>query len=94
MYFWDKHKTITSYYELLSGKVCDQYELTQMEYDIIMFLHNNPHHNTAAEIVRIRKSTKSHVSSSLKKLENKVKIIKNILKLSFWMMRHLSWTQD
>ena len=49
-----------------------------MEYDIIMFLHNNPHHNTAAEIVRIRKSTKSHVSSSLKKLENKVKIIKNI----------------
>ena len=35
MYFWDKHKTITSYYELLSGKVCDQYELTQMEYDII-----------------------------------------------------------
>ena len=53
MYFWDKHKTITSYYELLSGEVCDQYELTQMEYDIIMFLHNNPHHNTAAEIVRI-----------------------------------------
>ena len=76
MYFWDKHKTITSYYELLSGEVCDQYEITQMEYDIIMFLHNNPHHNTAAEIVRIRKSTK------------------NILKLSFWMMRHLSWTQD
>ena len=71
MYFWDKHKTITSYYELLSGEVCDQYEITQMEYDIIMFLHNNPHHNTAAEIVRIRKSTKSHVSSSLKKLENK-----------------------
>ena len=71
MYFWDKHKTITSYYELLSGEVCDRYGLTQMEYDIIMFLHNNPHHNTAAEIVRIRKSTKSHVSSSLKKLENK-----------------------
>ena len=71
MYFWDKHKTIISYYELLSGAVCDRYELTQMEYDIIMFLHNNPHHNTAAEIVRIRKSTKSHVSSSLKKLENK-----------------------
>ena len=59
MYFWDKHKTITNYYELLSDEVCDQYELTQMEYDIIMFLHNNPPHNTAAEIVRIRKSTKS-----------------------------------
>ena len=70
MYFWDKHKTITSYYELLSGEVCDRYGLTQMEYDILMFLHNNPQHNTAAEIVKIRKSTKSHVSTSLKDLEN------------------------
>ena len=71
MYFWDKHKTIKSYYELLSGEVCDRYGLTQMEYDILMFLHNNPQQNTAAEIVKIRKSTKSHVSTSLKKLENK-----------------------
>ena len=71
MYFWDNHKAITSYYELLSGEVCDRYELTQMEYDILMFLHNNPQLNTAAEIVKIRKSTKSHVSTSLKKLENR-----------------------
>ena len=71
MYFWDKHKTIISYYELLSGAVCDRYELTQMEYDILMFLHNNPQLNTAAEIVKVRKSTKSHVSTSLKKLEEK-----------------------
>ena len=71
MYFWDKHKTITGYYELLSGEVCDRYGLTQMEYDILMFLHNDPQHNTAAEIVMVRKSTKSHVSTSLKKLEDK-----------------------
>ena len=42
-----------------------------MEYDILMFLHNNPKRNTAADIVKIRKSTKSHVSTSLKALENK-----------------------
>ena len=36
-----------------------------------MFLHNDPQHNTAAEIVKVRKSTKSHVSTSLKKLEDK-----------------------
>ena len=71
MYFWDKHKTITTYYELLSGEVCDRYGLTQMEYDILMFLHNNPQYNTAAEIVKIRKSTKSHVSTTLKNLESK-----------------------
>ena len=71
MYFWDKHKTITTCDELLSGEVCDRYGLTQMEYDILMFLHNNPQYNTAAEIVKIRKSTKSHVSTSLKNLESK-----------------------
>ena len=42
-----------------------------MEYDILMILHNNPQHNTAAEIVKVRKSTKSHVSSSLKNLESR-----------------------
>ena len=71
MFFWDQHKTISSCYEMLSRKVCEKYQLTQMEYDILMFLHNNPKHNTAADIVKIRKSTKSHVSTSLKALENK-----------------------
>ena len=47
MFFWDQHKTITSCYELFTRKVCDRYQLTQMEYDILMFLHNNPKHNTA-----------------------------------------------
>lgn len=71
MFFWDQHKTITSCYEMLSSKICKKYQLTQMEYDILIFLHNNPQHNTAAEIVKIRKSTKSHVSSSLKSLESR-----------------------
>lgn len=71
MFFWDQHKTITSCYEMLTRKVCEKYQLTQMEYDILIFLHNNPRHNTAAEIVKIRKSTKSHVSSSLKSLESR-----------------------
>lgn len=71
MFFWDKHKTITTCYELLSSKVCDEYGLTKMQYDILMFLYNNPQHNTAADIVKIRKSTKSHVSTSLKGLEDR-----------------------
>lgn len=77
MFFWDKHKTITTCYELLSSKVCDKYGLTQMQYDILMFLYNNPQHNTAADIVKIRKSTKSHVSTSLKGLEDR-KLIKRL----------------
>ena len=71
MFFRDHHRTITCYYEKLTGAVCDKYDLTQMEYDILMFLHDNPQYNTAAEIVKIRKSTKSHVSTSLRMLEEK-----------------------
>ena len=71
MYFWDEHRGITRYYEILMSSVCEKYQLRQMEYDILMFLYNNPQHNTAADIVRIRKSTKSHVSTTLKVLEEK-----------------------
>lgn len=76
MFFWDQHKTITSCYALLAKSVCKKYQLTQMEYDILMFLHNNPQHKTAADMVRIRKSTKSHVSASLQTLERKGLILR------------------
>ena len=66
MYFWDQHKTINLYYEMLTASTCDKYNLKKMEYDILMFLYHNPEYNTAADIVRIRKSTKSHVSTALK----------------------------
>ena len=76
MFFWDQHKTITSCYALLAKSVCEKYQLTQMEYDILMFLHNNPQHKTAADMVKIRKSTKSHVSASLQTLERKGLILR------------------
>lgn len=66
MYFWDQHKTITLYYETLTTSTCDKHNLKKMEYDILMFLHHNPEYNTASDIVRIRKSTKSHVSTALR----------------------------
>lgn len=71
MHFWDQHKNITLYYEALTKSICDKYDLKQMEYDILMFLHFYPQFNTAADIVKVRKSTKSHVSTSLKVLEQK-----------------------
>ena len=74
MHFWDQHKVITYYYESLSKSICEKYNLTKMEYDILMFLYNNPQFNTAADIVKVRKSTKSHVSIALKDLEKKVMI--------------------
>lgn len=76
MHFWDQHKTITRYYEWLMSSVCEKYQIRQMEYDILMFLYNNPQFNTAADIVKVRKSTKSHVSTSLKVLEDRGLIVK------------------
>lgn len=76
MYFWDQYKTITLYYEMLTASTCDKYNLKKKEYDILMFLYHNPEYNTAADIVRIRKSTKSHVSTALKVLEERGYIIK------------------
>ena len=78
MQFWDQHKTITDYYELLASRVCARYALTQMEYDILMFLYHNPQYHTAADIVRVRNSTKSHVSTSLKVLEERGLIEKKV----------------
>ena len=48
-----------------------------MEYDILMFLYENPELNTDKDIVRLRRTTKYHVSISLKKLEDRVFIEKN-----------------
>lgn len=80
MYFWDQYKTITLYYEMLTAPTRDKYNLKKMEYDILMFLYHNPEYNTAADIVRIRKSTKSHVSTALKVLEDRGYITKKINK--------------
>ena len=71
MIFWERRKAVSSLYEKKTRAACDKYQLTQMEYDILMFLHNNPDFITATDIVNIRKLTKSHVSMSLKMLEEK-----------------------
>ena len=69
MNFWGDQKIVTSFYSQCVKPVCEKYGLTRMEFDILMFLSNNPEYNTASDIVRIRLLTKSHVSISLKELE-------------------------
>lgn len=48
--------------------VLEQFGLTQMEEDILLFLANNPGHDTAAELVSLRSLAKSQVSTSVEKL--------------------------
>ena len=58
-------------YERTVIPVCREFGLTYMEFTVLMFLHNNPQYDTAAQIVRIRRLTKSHVSISLKGLQER-----------------------
>ena len=58
-------------YERTVMPVCREYGLTYMEFTVLMFLQNNPQYDTAAQIVKLRRLTKSHVSISLKGLQER-----------------------
>ena len=58
-------------YMKTSKPVCQKYNLTQMEMDILGFLYNNPNFDMAKDIVERRMLTKSHVSASIENLYKK-----------------------
>ena len=68
MIFWERQKSLTAFYEACTKPVRDAYDLTQMQFNILMFLHNNPQFDTAGDLVKTRHLTKSHVSTALKEL--------------------------
>ena len=62
MYFCDEHRGITRYYEILKSSVCEKYQLRQMEYDILMFLYNNPHGSRYCQIQKVNKISRIYVT--------------------------------
>ena len=58
-------------YDALMEPLCRRFELTRNELDVLLFLANNPSFDRAADIVRIRQMTKSHVSLSITNLEQR-----------------------
>lgn len=55
-------------HESMLKSVCETYELTLMEGNVISFLHNNPGKDTAADIVELRMLCKSNVSQAVESL--------------------------
>lgn len=51
--------------------ICEKYKLTYAELDVLLFLANNPEYDTATDIVEKRCIAKSHVSASIKSLEER-----------------------
>ncbi|MBQ3089396.1 MAG: MarR family transcriptional regulator [Oscillospiraceae bacterium] len=58
-------------YSQMVTAVCQRYGLTYMEFTVLMFLANNPQYDRASEVVKYRRLTKSHVSISVRALEEK-----------------------
>jgi len=51
--------------------LCESQALTKNELDVLLFLHNNPGYDRAADIVAHRGMTKSHVSLSVANLQSR-----------------------
>ncbi len=63
--------SIGELYDRRMAPVSSSFHLTAMELSILLFLANNPDYDTAKEIVEKRHLTKSHVSISVRALEEK-----------------------
>lgn len=58
-------------YAQMMEPICSRWNLTRNELDVLLFLHNNPEYDRAADIVAHRGLVKSHVSLSVGELEIK-----------------------
>ena len=67
--FWDSVLLFKGLYDRTLDPVAQRWALTRMELDLLLFLHNNPGSATAAEAVRLRQWTKSHVSAAVHSLK-------------------------
>lgn len=59
---------ILKYYNSLFDDLIKEYQISQIEIDILAFLANNPEYHYAQEIVDVRGISKAHVSIAVEKL--------------------------
>ena len=64
-------QTTNKLYAKIFEPVLQQYDLTQVDVEMLLFVADNPQCNTAQEIVRSRQFSKSHVVTSLEKLHSR-----------------------
>ena len=64
-------RRIFKLYDRMLKPVCEAYHLTLIEANIVSFLHNNPGHDTARDIVELRMMSKGNVSQAVESLIQK-----------------------
>lgn len=62
-------------YVNMVSPVCEKHRLTYMEFTVLLFLVNNPQYDTATQIVKYRHLAKSHVSVSIRSLQERGLIV-------------------
>ena len=62
---------VRSAYDKATDAVCKKYSIKHKELDILMYLHDYPNSATATDIVKKLNLSKSHVSISLRALEER-----------------------
>lgn len=68
---WEGQTLIKTTYTKCVSSVFKKYELTRIEFDIIMFLANNPEFDTATDIIDKKHLSKSHVSTAVNSMVDK-----------------------
>ena len=69
--YFDAMASAQKSYGKLLEPICQEWNLTRNELDVMLFLYNNPEYDRAADIVSHRGIAKSHVSLSVANLEEK-----------------------
>lgn len=71
MSIWEHLTVAKQAYDKATDAVCRKYKIKHREFDILMYLANNPNQATATDIVKKHNLSKSHVSVSLRALEER-----------------------
>ena len=64
-------KSLKKAYGKYMEGIGEQYGLSRMEIDVLLFLYNNPGHDTASDLVELRSIAKSYVSMAVESLTRK-----------------------
>ena len=75
MTLWEHISALKTAYDRFTNDVCKKYGLAHREFDILIYLNDYPDENTATDIVRKLNLSKSHVSVSLRALEERGLVI-------------------
>lgn len=64
-------KNVIEFYNKLATKAAEEAGITRPEGDILIFLRNNPEHNSAKDIVKLKGVSKAYVSKAVEPLLQK-----------------------